>query len=53
MRPLDSRGLHESGNIVREKFGGIDTLWFVRFACSSEAERYAGKTLGVLCHWKV
>jgi len=50
MRLLDSRDLHESGNIVREKFGGIDALWFVGFTCPSEVERDAGKVLGVLCH---
>src|SRR6201987_5316154 len=50
MRLLDSRGLHEGGNIVRKKFGGIDARWFVRFACPSKVERDAGKVLGVLCH---
>src|SRR6266567_1863360 len=47
---LDPSGLHESGNIVREKLGGIDAFWFVRFTCPSEVERDAGKVLGVLRH---
>src|ERR1700730_7015122 len=49
MRLLDSRGLHEGGNIVRKKFGGIYARWLVRFACTSKVERDAGKVLGVLC----
>src|ERR1700758_4642720 len=50
MRLLDSRGLHEGGNIIRKEFGGIDARWFVRFASPSKVERDAGKVLGVLCH---
>src|SRR5438105_5898803 len=50
MRLLDSRDLHESGNVIREKFGRIGSLWFVGFTCPSEIQRDASKVLGVLCH---
>src|SRR5216683_6900163 len=50
MRLMDPRGMHESGNIVPQKLGGIDALGFVRFTCPSQVEREAGKVLGVLCH---
>ena len=43
-------GLHESGNVVRQKLGGIDAFEFIRFTCPSKIERDAGKVLGVLCH---
>src|SRR5271167_3416693 len=50
MRLPDPRGLHEGGNIISEKLGGIVAFGFVRFTCPSEVERDAGKALGVLCH---
>ena len=50
MRLLDSDSLHESGNIVREKLGGIGALRFVRFTSPPEVERDAGKVLGILSH---
>src|SRR6266849_4491553 len=50
MRLMDPRGLHESGNIVPQKLGGIDAFGFVRFTCPSEVERDAGKVLGILCY---
>src|SRR6185312_7212008 len=52
MRLLDPQGVHESGNVVREKLGGPGTCGFVRFACPAEVERDAGKVLGVFRHLK-
>src|SRR6266851_3879729 len=46
----DPCGLHERGNIVREKLGGIDAFGLVGFTCPSEVERDACKVLSVLCH---
>src|SRR4051794_33961354 len=48
MRLIDPQGLHKSGDIVREQFGGIDSFGFICFTTASEVERYAGKVLGVL-----
>ena len=49
MRLWDPHGPHESGNVVGEKFGGIDAFRFVRLPCPSQVERDAGKVLGVFC----
>jgi hypothetical protein len=38
MRLLDSQRLHESGDIVREQFRGIDACRFVRFTRPAEVD---------------
>jgi hypothetical protein len=50
MSSSNSHGLHESGNIVRKRLGGIGTVRFVRFTGPSQVKRDARKVFGVLCH---
>src|SRR5436189_208730 len=50
MRLLDSDGLHECGDIVREEFSGIGASWFVGFTGPSEVKRKASKVLSVLSY---
>jgi hypothetical protein len=42
--------LHERGNIVCEKFGGIGALGFIGFHGSPKVEREAGEKLRVRRH---
>ena len=50
MRLWDPKGLHESSDVIGEKFSGIGAFRFIGFASPPQVQRNAVRVLGIFFH---